>query len=46
MTDSSLGALRRKARIEREKRVDELVKKSMRVGLVVADDGRLVRFSR
>lgn len=33
-------------RQKREKRLDKLVKKAMRVGLVVGDDGRLVRFVR
>jgi hypothetical protein len=42
----SLRAFRRQQRLEREKRIDELVKKSMRVGVVVSDDGRLVRFAR
>lgn len=42
----SLIEARRKARAEREKRIDKVVKESMRVGVLVADDGRLVRFGR
>jgi hypothetical protein len=42
----SLVDARRKKRAEREKQLDKLVKQSMRVGLVVGDDGRLVRFVR
>ena len=43
MTPQSVYPFRRR---EREKRLDKLVKESMRVSLVVTADGRLVRFKR